>query len=184
MASPDFTTDTPFDLAEEWRSVPPEVEPSGAYEVSSHGRVRRIKPAGTGRPLRNGPFLTPWVHKKGYLLLDLRGRTVRVHTLVALVFLGPIPAGHEVNHVDGNKTHNVITNLEYLSHDDNMKHAGMTGLMERGTARHNAKLTADDVRAIRIAKGIVLQAVLAERYHVSDSYISCIQSRRKWSWLP
>ena len=56
--------------------------------------------------------------------------TFLVHRLVALTFLG-CPEGYEkmdVNHIDGDKSNNHYSNLEWVTHHENLKHAGRTGL--------------------------------------------------------
>src|SRR4051794_16099918 len=110
--------------AEEWRSVPG----LPAYAVSSEGRIKRITPQ---RGSRIGRILNGCINEDGYRNFSLRtdggSRTIRLHCVVAEAFLGPRPAGTEVNHIDGNKLNCAVSNLEYLTHADNMLHAGQTG---------------------------------------------------------
>lgn len=73
-----------------------------------------------------------------------------VHRLLMLTFY-PIENSelYEVNHIDGIKTNNHICNLEWVTHDENMKHASRTGLfVAKGENRDNSKLTEDQVRLI------------------------------------
>lgn len=118
---------------EEWRPV---VGYEGIYDISSHGRVRRIgKAARTGRGRGGGAqigrVLKPQPnggYRQVYLWRDGKQKPRLVHCLVAEAFIGPVPPGHEVNHCDGNKTHNWIGNLEYLTRSKNLEHAYRTGL--------------------------------------------------------
>jgi hypothetical protein len=96
------------------------------YEVSSLGRVRRIK---TGRILK--------AHDNwhGYLVVSLfhNGECVtsRVHRLVAKAFHGNRGSEFMVNHKNGNKHDNTPSNLEWCSHSENRKHAIENGLIPR-----------------------------------------------------
>lgn len=109
----------------------------GLYEVSSQGRVRRIGRAaragkGRGGGVVRGRILTSTLYRKGYrkvqLWRDGCWRNVGIHQLVAAVFIGPCPKGHEINHKDGVKHNNCTDNLEYVTRSGNVKHAYMTGL--------------------------------------------------------
>lgn len=109
------------------------------YQISNLGRVVSNK-NGKSR------FLKPQQDAVGYLHVRLykednslgsygdnrgkRPRLYKVHRLVAETF---IPReNHEqhfhVNHINGDKTDNVVENLEWLSHADNIRHSWETGL--------------------------------------------------------
>ena len=66
----------------------------------------------------------PNLHKSGYLqiVLSHEGKTFTkfIHQVVAECYLGPCPAGYEVDHIDGNKTNNHISNLQYLTKTENL----------------------------------------------------------------
>ncbi len=120
--------------AERWLPV---LGYEGVYEVSDQGRVKRVGKAarhgkGRGGGARIGLVLAPQKQSGGYRAVQLwrEGLMKRrlVHVLVALAFLGPPPERHEVNHIDGDKTRNGLTNLEYLTRSENNKHAYRIGL--------------------------------------------------------
>lgn len=69
----------------------------------------------------------------GYPLISLpngkgKKRLHTVHSLVAGVFIGRRPPNHEINHKDGCKTNNHVSNLEYVIPSENIRHAFKTGL--------------------------------------------------------
>lgn len=122
----------PTALEEQQRSLKtmtPEWQPcyDGDYSVSGCGRVRRDSPengACVGRILKQS------VSGKGYLAVNLHrnGRKFRqyVHRIVAETFLGPCPDGLEVHHRDGDKSNNAATNLEYVTHLENVRQYAKT----------------------------------------------------------
>lgn len=90
----------------------------------------------------------------GYLRLDLRTKGmghVSVHRLVWETVNGPIPDGLEINHRNGVKLDNRISNLELVTRQGNVRHAWALGLNHAvlGEEHHAAVLTDQAVRAIR-----------------------------------
>jgi len=69
---------------------------------------------------------------QGYKVVTLHGNRMFVHRLITHIHLGPIPDKLMVNHRDGNKLNNQISNLEYVTAGENISHAIRTGLMKRG----------------------------------------------------
>ena len=93
----------------------------GIYQVSNFGNVKN----------QHGKILKTYQINSGYLCLKLHATGKRsshlVHRLVATAFLdNPKP---EVNHIDGNKHNNTLTNLEWCTRSENTQHALKTGLM-------------------------------------------------------
>lgn len=73
-------------------------------------------------------FLSARSNPNGYQVVTLNGEQLLVHRLVALHFL-PNPYQHpQVNHKDGDKTNNHVSNLEWCSAEFNNQHALETGL--------------------------------------------------------
>lgn len=75
-----------------------------------------------------------------------------VHVLVAEHFLGGVPEGMQVNHIDGNKANNHVTNLEFVSCHENMKHAAATGLINIRGDNHPARKKALGIKQKRLTK--------------------------------
>jgi hypothetical protein len=132
---------------EQWRPV---VGYEGWYEVSDHGRVRRVAGGSGALP---GRVLIPQKagadYRKVNLYRDGQKQQVGVHLVVAAAFIGPRPPNHECNHKDGNKTNNHLGNLEYVTSLENSRHASRIGLLRTGELHQNAKLTAAQVAEIR-----------------------------------
>lgn len=119
---------------EKW--MPVSVEPYGAaYQVSSAGRIRGMQRIAESeffiRKIR-GVVLKGRLRRDGYKTVNLsykrQRQTFAVHRLVALSFCDN-PYNHpEVNHKDGNKLNNHASNLEWVSHKENIHHSIRTGL--------------------------------------------------------
>lgn len=127
------------------------------------------------------------VHKKSgrvYANFTWRGftKSALINRIVALRFL-PNPLNlPQVNHKDGNKEHNALSNLEWSSGSDNEKHAHRTGLKSgRGSANSNAKLTASDVLVIRASRKSI--AELSREYGVGRSTIANVVEGKSWQHL-
>jgi len=112
----------------------------GLYKISNLGNVKRLSHYITRKI--NGTFLkkerTINFHKikKGYLRVTLyNGKTKSnflVHRLVAKSFLGDFD-GKQVNHINGVKYDNRLENLEWVTQNENMKHAVLLGLVKQGS---------------------------------------------------
>lgn len=148
---------------EEWRACVPN------YEISSYGRVRRCTP---GRRTFVGRVMSLIHGRNGYLCVsptvDGVNKRFYVHDLVATAFIGPKPEWAHVNHIDGDKTNNRTSNLEYVMREGNMAHAAVHGLMVCGESHPQHKLNADSVKQLRQDRSDGLSfSMLANKYGVS-----------------
>jgi hypothetical protein len=158
----------------------------GLYEVSNLGRVKR---SARGSRTYIGKIIKPHDchgYKRVCLYKNGLSKNVRVHKIVAVAFIGKCPSGKEINHIDGCKDNNSVSNLEYISRSENELHAIRLGLLKvtRGSEKGNSILSENDVLAIRSAlfSGATQQAI-AEMFGTSRPNISSIANRRSWAWL-
>jgi hypothetical protein len=110
---------------EQWKAI---AECNGEYYISDHGRVKSMK-FGKER------ILKPCPNTRGYLIVFVAGKWEKqrcnlIHQLVAKTFLPNPESKPQVNHKDGNKLNNSVTNLEWMTHQENIQHAWDTGLFE------------------------------------------------------
>lgn len=119
MNEPALTIRRNDELLETWKQI---VDYPN-YLVSTFGRVKNSK---TGQVLRPGlggvGYLTVALYKDG------KATTKNVHQLVCEAFIGRVKPGHTVNHIDGCKTNNNLTNLEIVTRRENNIHAYENGL--------------------------------------------------------
>jgi len=70
---------------------------------------------------RRSRFLKPSKNNAGYYQLNIDGKFIKVHRLVYQCFKGVIPDDLEVDHIDGNKENNHTSNLQLLTHAENIQ---------------------------------------------------------------
>ncbi len=120
-------------------------------------------------------------NSNGYELINMYHKIYHVHRLVALAFI-PNPENKRcVNHIDGIKNNNHVSNLEWVTHKENVNHAIETGLFD--TRKRNIEsirlLTMEQAKEIRELydnreNTNISQRDLAEMYSVSGSTIKNI----------
>ena len=157
----------------------------GFYKISMDGTVVSIPRNGTSNVER---IVKPTIGTNGYLKVSLRcsGKryTRNIHRLIALTFIENPNKYPCVNHIDGNKLNNDISNLEWSTYSGNIQHAYDNGLTIPAKGEHRSNLTNDDVLRILTMKekGETLKNI-AKDFNVSASTISDIVSGRTWSHL-
>lgn len=120
----------------------------GMYQVSDSGNVVSYK-SGTRK------FLKLRVNADGYYHVALRkdgkAKECLVNRLVAQHFIPNPYSKGTVNHIDGIKTNNVYTNLEWADRREQLLHAYKLGLKkpEAGTKSGKSLLTKEQVIEIR-----------------------------------
>jgi hypothetical protein len=113
-----------------------------AQLLAYHNRIAATKPPEGFRPIPgfdnrysvsadgevfshfHGRVMSQFVNRGGYFTVTLsransRKRPYEVHALIMLAFVGPVPDGHEVDHMDRVKKHNVLDNLRYVTRPTN-----------------------------------------------------------------
>lgn len=178
-------------IPEEWRFV---VGYELFYRVSSLGKIYSSF---------SNFILKPKLDRYGYHTVSITTRNytgkrnfpITVHTLVCLAFHGPKPTPtHQVNHKDGVKTNNAASNLEWATPEENIRHAIAMGLMPNiglrfgnhgsGSYNRNAKLTQEDVKAIRAMPPSITHNSIGEIYGVDESVIMRARSGQTYKEVP
>lgn len=76
---------------------------------------------------RTEKYLKPCVGPGGYATVCLNGRNYLLHRLVAMHFVRGYKPKYTVNHKDLNKLNNNSSNLEWVTHRQNVRHAHQAG---------------------------------------------------------
>ncbi len=169
----------------------------GLYQISNYGRLKRLPHISKNRwgQYLTGLFITkgsrtPSSTGKIYYNVSLTKNGIKkstgVHRLVGLMFI-PNPNNFpEINHIDGNPENNFFLNLEWGTHQHNIREGWRIGLMKNsrlsGEKHHNCKLKELEVVEIRqkIKSGNYTLAQLSRDYHMSYATIKDINKRRTW----
>jgi hypothetical protein len=154
---------------EEWRDV----VGSPGYKVSNLGRVLGPR----GRVLKGGRH-----GQKGYPAIRKTKGAFYIHTAILEAFVCPRPDGLEGRHLDGDHGNNTVDNLAWGTRSDNMQDMIGHDRTTRGERHPQAKLSANQVLAIRAAyaQGLMDGMQLAAVYGVSQWAVKDIIRRRKW----
>ncbi len=167
-------------MEEIWKDV---VCYENLFKVSNFGRVFSK---------RTNKILKQSTSKKGYKVFSTRigGRKglcicFKVHRLVAQAFIDNPENKPQVNHIDGNKLNNNVTNLEWVTSKENIQHAVENNLCNFehmvGTKCRFSKLTELEVLEIRKAKSLGVPTVdLCLKYGVVRQTINQIYRGKYW----
>lgn len=155
----------------------------GHYSISNHGRVMSHKEY-AGVPNR---ILKIKITKYGYRMVDFTMGTgnrkgFRVNRLVALHFI-PNPENKRcVNHIDSNRENDHVSNLNWMTHQENSNHAVENQSFPRGEEHFRTKFGENEVRQIRLkySTGKYTCIELSKEYGVNESSIGKIANGVTW----
>lgn len=177
-------------MQEIWKDI---IGYEGLYQISSLGRVKALPKTlqySDGRlyhykekilKYSTGTSGYPTLHF--YSLEGVR-ETCMIHRLVASAFIPNIDNKPTINHMDGNKQNNSVSNLEWNTYTENQEHARLTGLHKGTPSKLDsklAKLGKEDIIDIltNCKKRVtgVMQKDFAEKYNVSTTCIESVFKR-------
>jgi len=164
----------------------------GLYAIASNGQVWSY-PKGTNS--KNGNWMTLDMSRNYPMVaLTKNGKQTRyaVHRLVAQEFCDKPEGCDQVNHINGIKTDNNASNLEWVTGSENRKHAWLTGLQKTSEAHKQSARNAgygrrlfsmeqaEKIRQI-YASGSLNQYQLADQYNTSQAVINGIVSNKTYT---
>lgn len=165
----------------------------GYYRIDRSGNIWRIADRNNKakyRPIEK-PYIIGWTGRGGYRSLSMwvGGNVIhcQIHRIVWIYFNGEIPDGLEINHKNGVKDDNSLSNLEVITPTQNMLHSyhvTKTSVIHKGELSCFAKLKGYEVREIR--KRHMLGDTLKEiaiSYSVSVRAIWDIIHGRTWNHI-
>lgn len=169
---------------EVWKDIP---DYEGYYQASNLGNIRSLD----REVLNNGTYYTvkgkilsqSTHYKNGYksvmFTVDSKQKRLLVHRLVMFAFNGN--NNLDVNHRNGDKSDNRLSNLEWCTKSENTNHGFANDLMCDGESHHKTFLKEDQVRDIKLMlkKGCTNREI-ALKYQVRTGLINDIKKGRTW----
>lgn len=186
---------SPFSLEqdmEEWRDV---VGYEGYYQVSDTGKVKSLKRITRNNfysnQIKHDFILKPNTDRGNYKYVALsknaKTKSIKVHTLVLIAFVGPKPKGMCCRHIDGSRDNNNKHNLCWGTYKENQHDRRIHGTDRyfKGEEHPAAKLTEKDVLEIRklYEDSQNTKVELAEKYNVSRENIYRIVNHLTWKHI-
>lgn len=156
----------------------------GIYQVSNMARIKSLDRIDCRGQHRKERVLKQAFDSDGYCIVTLSkeriGITKKVHRLVAQAFIPNPEDKPEVNHIDGVKSNNQISNLEWATSCENQKHSRRIGLHPEIAETHkSAKLTNSQV--LEIFNSSLRPRELSKLYNIGTLTIFRIKSGYNWS---
>jgi len=140
-----------------------------------------VNPNGLIRSDKKGKILSAVDNGKGYKVVKLfnekrpQGRLCLVHRVVLSTFAPAHAPNLDVNHKNGDKSCNLLSNLEWVTKSENTRHAHETGLFKN-------KLTIEQVKQIKTITEETQQKV-ADQFGVTRSVIGKIWNGQLYSYV-
>ncbi len=170
---------------EEWKDI----KGFEGYQISNYGRVKSLNYRRCGNTKLLKKIINNFKDNYHVVNLSKNGKHVlsRVHRLVATAFI-PNPNNKPyVNHLDGCKTNNHISNLEWCTSSENAQHAYNAGLKIAPMGENHVNNILTEKQVLEIREKYVPRKystrMLAKEYGVHQSTIYQIIKRRMWKQI-
>jgi hypothetical protein len=154
-----------------------EISGYSRYMVSDSGAIfsKERKVMRLGRMVKTGGInLSPDTSRDGYSLVCLtddnnKRKMLRLHRVVLISFCGYPEDKNmtQVNHINGIKSDNTLSNLEWVTPSQNTSHAFRLGLIKKPCGAGNAKKGLSNLQKLEISNSKESLSVLSKKFGVS-----------------
>lgn len=179
-------------IMEEWKDI---IGYEGIYKISNTGKIKSLSREFVRSNNRNfitkEKILINGLNSRGYVSITLYNKDkvkkkLLVHRLVAEAFIENKENNPVINHINGIKTNNNASNLEWCTQGYNLNHALKNKLRInlKGENHCLAKLNNEDVlNIVKLINTGMTNQLISELYNVKFSTISSIKMGRTWNHL-
>ena len=175
-------------MSEIWKDI---IGFEGSYQISSLGRIRSldrfVNCKNGGLKLFKGQIKNVSENKRRYKSICLsknsKTKNFDIHRLLAIHFIPNPENKKEVNHIDGNRMNNNLSNLEWNTPSENALHAHKIRLVSNtGRKNHKRARKLTDKQVIDIKKNHKkgMAKILAEKHNVTKECIYRIWGGYSW----
>lgn len=176
-----------------WHKIKIDGFPDGRIEINDNLQVRNPRTGNILKPTLVGSNRATYLGFSVYYNKQRKNKLY--HRAIAETFIPNPENKQEVNHIDGNKHNNTLTNLEWVTRTENINHAIQLGLYDpkkkteaktkQGIkiGKQKRKLTFDQAEEIKKLPSTLTHSQVAKMYGVSRYIISGIR-RNKWYVTP
>lgn len=129
----------------------------------------------------------PFAKQRGYGTMRIKDRLVRVHRRLCEEMNGPPPTPeHDAAHSCGCGDYGCVTkgHLEWKTRKENLADEIAHGTRLLGERNHSAKLTAENVREIRLLFGVRGHVEIGQMFGVQEECIRRIATGQTWGHVP
>ncbi len=155
-------------IQEIWKDV---IGFEGSYQVSSLGNVK----TSLRRPRIKKQSLNKYGYPVTMLYRNNKSKQYKIHRLMAIAFIPNPDRKLQVNHKDGNRSNNLLSNLEWVTHSENVRHGFLMG-----RKLYNSKPVNQYSKSLEFIRQFESRGKAASEIGTSTSLInSCICGRIK-----
>jgi hypothetical protein len=120
-----------------WVDLSTKIPNTPAYKISNMGRIKNVR----------GFLINAHDNACGYLVTGIGNKKQQfIHRLVAIAFLDNLDNKPIVNHKDGDKKNNKLSNLEWVTSQENCQHAHALKLHSAGNTLRVTNVITKEVR--------------------------------------